>query len=211
MNFRFPGIDNGSLDVRELGEGVFSLFVQSDRWESTDTFAPFFESELKDRAGKSQLLIKNDQLELIYNEKTLLKSKADQSFGVSGQKWMFTFDYQEDLHFYGMGEKGNGFEKSGIKTKFWNTDVWADFPVSEVVRHQTDPMYLSVPYLLVKNGSSWFGILVDNPYPVFMATGAEETIAKQNSSDTTKVFCLGSTDGKPHLYFITGENPAEIT
>jgi len=211
MNFRFPGIDNGSFEVKDVGEGVFSLNIQSDKWERTDTFAPLIESGFNEQTGKSRLLIQNDQLELIYNEKTLLTTKTDRAFGVSGQKWMFMFDYSEDMHFYGMGEKGNGFEKSGIKTKFWNADVWADFPVSEVVNHQTDPMYLSIPYLLIKKGNHWFGMLVDNPYPVFMATGAEETIAKQNSSDTTKDFYLGSTEGKPHLYFITGDNPAEIT
>ena len=211
MNFRFPGADRKSFQIKVIGEGVFSLSVKDDKWQGTETFAPFFEETLKKNDKRSQLIEEQGTLRLIYKEKTLLETDRKRTFGVCGKKWMFTFDYSEDFYFYGMGEKGNGFEKSGIKTKFWNTDVWGDFPVSEVVNHFTDPMYLSVPYLLIRKGSAWFGILVDNPYPVLMATGSEETIAKQNNSDTTKEFYLGSTEGEPHLYFITGDNPAEIT
>jgi len=31
------------------------------------------------------------------------------------------------MQFYGMGEKMKGFELSGVQTKFWNTDIFADF------------------------------------------------------------------------------------
>ena len=211
MNFRFPGLDGGSYQIDVLGEGVISLSVEHERWTETGSYAPFFEKSFTLEDRKAELIEKDGRLDFIYNGNSLLRTKVDRTFGVSGSKWMFTFDYCDEMHFYGMGEKSNGFEKSGIKTKFWNTDVWGDFPVSEVVHHSTDPMYLSVPYLLIKKEDNWFGILVDNPYPVFMATGAEETIAKQNNSDTSKDFYLGSVNGKPHLYFITGDDPADVT
>ncbi|MBB6481613.1 TIM-barrel domain-containing protein [Spirochaeta isovalerica] len=211
MNFRFPGLEGGFFHIGEVGEGVFSLSVEESRWSETGSYAPFFEDSLGAGDNRTTLVEKNGEIEFSYDGQTLLRSKPQEGFGVCGKKWLFAFDYSDDLHFYGMGEKSNGFEKSGIKTKFWNTDVWSDFPVSEVIYNFTDPMYLSVPYLLVKNGDNWFGILVDNPYPVFMATGAEEMIAKQNQSDTTKDFYIGSTDGKPHIYFIAGKNPGDVT
>ena len=211
MNFRFPGQGSGFFRISSPGEGVFSLSVEGAQWDDTGAYAPFFENSFQGEDDRSIFREKEGSFELSFLGETLLKSKSGEDFGVCGRKWLFSFNYSEDLHFYGMGEKNNGFEKSGIKTKFWNTDVWSDFPVSEVMYNHTDPMYLSLPYLLVKKGKYWFGILVDNPYPVFMATGAEEMIAKQNQSDTTRDFYIGSTDGKPHLYFITGDTPGDIT
>ncbi len=110
-----------------------------------------------------------------------------------------------------MGEKNNGFEKSGVRTKFWNTDVWADFATDDIENGVTDPMYLSVPYLLVKSREYCLGILIDNPFPVFMYLGAKETVAQQQDAEGERDFYFGSTHGKPIIYFILGKTMDEVT
>ena len=69
-----------------------------------------------------------------------------------------------------MGEKSKGLELSNIRTKFWNTDVWADFDSNVFINGSPDPMYVSIPYLIVKKGNSYIGLLLDNPMATFMST-----------------------------------------
>ena len=116
------------------------------------------------------------------------------------------------MRFYGMGEKNGRLEKSLTRTVFWNTDAGADFPPHEVAQASFDPMYVAVPYLLVRLAEDYIGILVDNPYPVFMNTGASESIAKEMIGEAqTEDFFIGSTDGMPVLYLIHGRSAGEVT
>src|SRR2546423_4234258 len=98
----------------------------------------------------------------------ILRSSRD-GFGVSGEAWMFQFNVVANSRFYGMGEKNFGrLELSGIRTKFWNTDVWGDFHFAQWLDHPSDPPYLSIPYVIVKQGNTYVGLLVHSAYPVFM-------------------------------------------
>ncbi|MFN3167387.1 MAG: TIM-barrel domain-containing protein [Phycisphaeraceae bacterium] len=145
----------------------------------------------------------------------LLSSLPGRVFGVSGQAWMMQFSYDEAMRFYGMGEKSLGFELSNKHTKFWNTDVWADFDGNVFVHGSPDPMYLSVPYMVIKQGNRYAGVLVNNPDAVFMSTNPRVRIAEQADADEATEsdtrFFIGSPDGRPEVYFIVGPTLADLT
>ena len=130
-----------------------------------------------------------------------------------GSKWVVNFTPEPDLKFYGLGEKSQGFEKTGTRTKFWNTDGWADFHPAAKTEGVTDPMYISVPYVLVKAEHGWVGILVNNPFPVFMHLMPDDTIAGglHGALTPARRFCLGSSGGGPEIYLILGSSARDVT
>ena len=128
-----------------------------------------------------------------------------------GKAWLMQIEPTAGMQIYGMGEKNIGFERSGKRTKFWNTDVWADFAQDSIVNGVTDPMYVAVPYLVIKQENTYVGILINNPYAVFMSTDPEVRIANQQKAETTSNFYFGAPDGVPQVYFLIGPTLDEIT
>lgn len=146
--------------------------------------------------------------------KVLLATVPGAGIGVSGAASMFQFAVGKDARFFGMGEKTFGrLELSGRRAKFWNTDVWGDFHFAQWLDHPTDPPYASVPYLIVRTGGAYVGLLLDNPYPTFMETpgrpgGPEVFVEWQRTSPH---LILGSEGGEPTLWAIVGPTLPELT
>ena len=69
------------------------------------------------------------------------------------------------MNFYGLGEKQAPFERSGKAYTFYNIDVWADHPTEQVREGDYDPDYISIPYLIIKRGNTYIGLLLDTPFP----------------------------------------------
>ncbi len=134
-------------------------------------------------------------------------------FGVSGQASIFLFEIPEKTQFFGMGEKTFGtLELSGLRTKFWNTDVWGDFHAEHYGRNPTDPPYLSLPYLIAKAGDEYFGFLLHNPHPAFMETpGTDQSRAFNEWQETSSELILGSEGGEPNLWVLWGPSLRELT
>jgi alpha-glucosidase len=93
--------------------------------------------------------------------------------------------------FFGQGEKTTGLEKSGLRTKFWNSDVWADHAMHTIEHGQADPQYVSIPYLLMRHGDIWVGLLVDHPGAAFMDTGSNWFFFGKDDPERTCVFLAG--------------------
>jgi alpha-glucosidase len=112
-----------------------------------------------------------------------------------------------------MGEKMFGLELSGVKTKFWNTDAWADFSHHVIEKDRPDPYYVSVPYLIMKNGNYWVGLLLDNPEATFIRTNNHINIASQMDaiSQKNESIMLGSEGGQPRLIIMAAKSLAELT
>ena len=110
--------------------------------------------------------------------------------------------------FYGQGEKNNGFEKTGSFTKFWNTDVWGDFTPEQYRNGVTDPMYVSVPYLLIKRGNTYAGMLINDPYSVFMTLNAKLDWLPDGEKSG---IVIGASDGMPDIYIIPGPSLDDVT
>lgn len=149
------------------------------------------------------------ELTLAGREKPLLSIQV----GVSGRASMFVVDVPEGTRYYGMGEKNFGrLELSGLRSRFWNTDVWSDFSWTQWGENPTDPPYFTTPYIALRIGDEYVGLLLHNPAPTFMETpGTDETRVFVEWQRTAPNLILGSDDGEANLWVIYGPTLAEVT
>jgi len=207
--------------LSSLGEGVFRMEAASRLWKSTYSQASLDEKSFRrtrrktgapDESERARMSMAEDgSVTVIFDGEVRLQSAADRGIGLLGRKWIMVFDYAEDMHFYGLGEKYGALEKTGVRTRFWNTDVFSDFPKAAVYQTRVDPLYVSIPYLLVVRPGFAVGILVNNPFAVYMNIAAVEGVAQEAEGRRNRRFTLGAPDGRPSVYFIVGETPAEVT
>lgn len=145
--------------------------------------------------------------------RTLVETVPGEGFGVSGEASLFQFVVPPDAAYFGMGEKCFGkLELSGIRTKFWSTDVWSDFHWGQWGSHPVDPPYFSTPYLAVQSATGWIGFLLHNPGVTFMETpGNDQTRVFVEWQRTANNLILGSENGEPNLWVFHAPNLAELT
>lgn len=145
--------------------------------------------------------------------RTFLATLSGAAFGVCGKAWLFQFRQRPDMQFYGMGEKHTPFEKSDRSHRFWNSDVWADHGTSRAKDSVYDPDYLSVPYVIVKRGNTYAGILIDNPHASVISISPRLNIANQMmAAEHPEPFIyMGAEDGMPSLYILFGPSLHELT
>jgi alpha-glucosidase len=205
------GIEGASYHVEDHGDDIFCVSVSSPRWAGGFSLIGSLPST--GRSSCCTLLCSGEGgISIIGSDGRYLLTPWEQlPFGVQRTKWLWCFDLHSDMQFYGMGEKNIGFEKSGVRTKFWNTDIWADFTDQEIRDGSTDPMYLSAPVLLIHTGSSWLGMIVPSAYPVFMDTGARQLIeGLEEAVQEPDCFYLGASGSAPELYLFPGDDPMQI-
>jgi alpha-glucosidase len=203
-----------AVKIDDLGDEVFRLSVRHRQWGRNRSQAEL-EKQLGGEASRSSLEMDAKGVFRFRGPdgKTLLQTDPKAGFGVSGRAWLLKFNYSDTMRFYGMGEKSLGFELSHQRTKFWNTDLFADFHFQRIAWEQADPQYLSIPYLVIKQGRRFMGMLINNPYPVFMATNPNLRIADQSDADEKPddEFYAGAPDGCPEVYMIAGPTLADVT
>jgi alpha-glucosidase len=226
-NFRFAdayqsdayriGEESFALEAHSIADDVWRLRVRNARWQGDpgrsglETRAPVASAH-----HQARLEIGHDgaiALRAGALGRAFLASLSGAAFGVSGRAWMFQFRLRPDMQFYGMGEKSTPFEKSDRSHRFWNTDVWADHGTSRAKDSAYDPDYVSVPYVIVKRGNTYAGILMDNPYASVISISPRLNVANQMmaTSDDLPFFFLGSEDGAPSLYVLFGPTLPELT
>ena len=207
------GFTDLAAAVTDHGEDCFHLQLSGDRWSEREGLNVLTPPQHADASVSSVQIDEAGSLQLLNKEgATLLESGPMGSIGIAGSRWLVEFAYDESYCFYGMGEKTGPLEKTGKGTKFWNTDVFADFTWDQCETAQTDPMYVSIPYLIIRTGHGWVGVLVDSPYPSFCSAGGEiGSIANQQSVHSNKRLYLGAEGGLPSLWIITAENLSCLT
>lgn len=182
------------------------------RWDATDSDAVL--TPPTDAAPGHAALSFDDNatLTLTHRGAPLLRGKPGSTFGVCGEAWMFEFEYDPAMRFYGFGEKTGPLEKTGKRTKFWNTDVFADFDRAQINEARTDPMYVSIPWIVIRTPDGWVGILIDNPHVPFVSAGGRiGSIANQKDIATRTRLYLGADGGAPDLWFLTADDLATLT
>ncbi|HVU36226.1 MAG TPA: TIM-barrel domain-containing protein [Opitutaceae bacterium] len=144
--------------------------------------------------------------------RTVLSGVPGATFGRNGDAWLVQFRLEPRMQFYGLGEHSRAFEKSGQRVKFWNTDLIADFAWDEVRLGHPNPMYVDVPWVIVKRGNFFLGLLVHHPGAVFMDLGSNFVWDESNRTDRDRrSFYVGAPDGEPELYLIVGPTLAGLT
>jgi hypothetical protein len=116
----------------------------------------------------------------------LLAGKPGAMLGLSGSAWLLQFEYDPRMKFYGFGEHCRGFEKTGQRAKFWNTDVWGDYPLREVFEGEPESLYVSIPWMIVRSGDAYAGILVRHPGAVFFDAASNFVWDGKNRDDADR-------------------------
>jgi alpha-glucosidase len=197
---RVRSMAGGIHHVEILGEG---LWAEDLRLVTLNAPAPEASKRFRLR-GALELHLKGAK------GKPLLQSAPGMAFGVMGPAWAMCFVYSKEQRFYGLGEKTFGrLEAGNRKTKFWNTDALSDFHFKQLESSPTDPSYVSVPYLIVRRGMEFAGILVENLCAPFIDTGCDPTF-QQDREDLRRIV-IGAEDGRPSVWFIEGPTLAELT
>lgn len=203
-----------TLKVRTYQDGITRITASSPLWPKNLSMAGL-QPPAPDRNAGAIKLSRPFGFSIRGSGKTpFLTSPAGLSFGVCGKRSMFVFEQTDDMQFYGMGEKMRGLELSGIQTKFWNTDVFGDFNWKEIETERPDPMYVSIPYVIIKRGNEYAGLLLDNPHATFITTsrGAEIGGGQMKLEEQQRKFItIGAENGMPDLYIITGPSLAALT
>ncbi|MDB5106843.1 MAG: Alpha-glucosidase [Fibrobacteres bacterium] len=211
--------DSYAVEATAVGDDVYRIRIRNERlWPIDHSRAGLTPAEepagLKGRSTHLEIA-RDGSLSLKAGAlgRTFLGSLAGGSFGVSGKAWMFQFRQRPDMQFYGMGEKSTPFEKSERSHRFWNTDVWADHGTSRVRDQNYDPDYISVPYVIIKRGNTYAGILMDNPHASVISISPRLNVANQMMamSHDAPFFFLGAEDGPPALYILFGPSLAQLT
>ncbi len=99
----------------------------------------------------------------------------------------------EDEHYFGLGDKGGGFDRRNQAFTMWNTDAYS-------WQESTDPLYKSIPFFLALRHGRSYGIFLDNPYRTFFDFG-------KRARDQ---YSLGADGGELNYYFIYGPDPKEV-
>lgn len=201
------------LAVTPLGGDVHRVTVTHPRWRSAGSQAELAASI----AGESshRIVLADDGALTVVEQATgriILRGAAGGTFGTCGQAWMFQFHHDPRMEFYGLGEHSQGLEKSGQRMKCWNTDLFGDFPLDEVRHGRPNPMYAAMPWLIVKQGNHYLGLLVNHPGAVFIDLASNFVWDKRQEDNGARAsFYLGAPDGQPELHLIIGPTLAELT
>jgi len=227
------------LNLKSCVGDIYHLQITGQGWAINESGAGLKSPRKASGQSETQLTFAKDgSLHLVDKQgKTLLRSLPGRTFGQCGEASVFEFVRHANDQFYGLGEKWSGFEHSGKTTKFWNTDVWGDFNPDAYIhgRPAPDPAYVSIPYLIIKRGNSYLGLLMDNPGATFISTGFKTSIANQmevapggeifaetiieateespseEAGHPQGLIHLGAETGQPNLYLIYGPSLPELT
>jgi alpha-glucosidase len=230
-NYRSSPLSGGPVESSwyRRDDSILALTISDGRWDSHDGLLDF---RPEGREGYRMLepavlpespdpealpgifpaIDEEGNLVISWNGEKLLQFE---DFGLSGQEgrsWILNFRYTPDYRFFGLGEKNGPPEHSGRQTTFWNTDVMGDFPWQWIETGHPDPLYISIPYVLVKCGDNgWLGVFLDSMYRSYMSLGANPHIELLENLGLDPQFWIAAEDGNPRLHFIAGDRPADVT
>ncbi|MBS1715321.1 MAG: hypothetical protein JST30_13395 [Armatimonadetes bacterium] len=201
------------LRVRSYENGHFRMFADDPHVWRTGLTLSGLEAPSPAAAGRVEIGKPFDLTLLDDDGRPVVATVPGQGFGVSGQASLFQFEVPPDSLYFGMGEKWFGrLELSGVRTKFWNTDVWSDFHWGQWSEHAADPPYFSTPYLAVRTSAGWTGFLLDDPGVTFMETpGKDATRVFVEWQRTSNKLILGSENGRPDLWILHDKTLAGLT
>jgi len=94
--------------------------------------------------------------------------------------------------YFGLGDKTGTFDRREQAYTLWNTDV--------APQESIDPLYKSIPFFLAINGTSSYGIFLDNTWRTWFDFG-------KRARDT---YAFGAEGGPLDYYFIYGPTPKQV-
>ena len=112
----------------------------------------------------------------------------------SGEMLTIVKKMEEDMFFYGLGEKTGHLNKKGYHYKMWNTDD----PSPHVESYEA--LYKSIPFFIAMKEKKAFGIFFDNTFETHFDMGKENL----------DYYYFSAVDGNLDYYFIYGPSIKEV-
>jgi alpha-glucosidase len=129
---------------------------------------------------------------------SLDEDDPDLGTAVAGTRVKVWKRLREDEHVYGVGEKMGRLDKRGQGLGGYAYTMWnSDTPGYD---SGTDPIYVSVPFLMVLRNGRAHGIFLDNTFRSSIDVGHE----------TQELLALGVPGGELDYYFIDGPSPKQV-
>lgn len=215
----FPPVE---LSLRREGPGLFRLRGESARWSGGSGSLAGLDGGRSAAVGGPEAVaceLKPDGgVDLSLGGTPLLSGAG---FGLAGASWLLRFEPPADTRYYGLGGKNLGFELSGKRALFWNTDLFAEFDWAEIAESRADPLYASFPVLIGRKAADatadpgsaaplWWAVVMDAPWPGFVNLGAGEGIFAAGSTPWKPWLYLGARGGAPDLWLLADDDPARL-
>lgn len=238
LNYEPAALSDGPVQSSwyRRDENILALTITDSRWDSHDGFLDFRPEgregyrmlepgQISEQDNGENADVGHDpapgifptvdaegNILISWNGEKLLQTEGFALGGPGKLAWILNFRYTEDYRFYGLGEKNGTLEHSGRQTQFWNVDVMGDYPGEWIDRGHPDPLYISIPYVLIKCGENgWLGVFLDSMYRSFMSLGANPHIELLENLGLEPQFFIAADNGNPRFHFIAGDNPAAVT
>jgi alpha-glucosidase len=142
---------------------------------------------------------------------TVMESRPSRAFGTCGQTWLLNLAPREGDRHYGLGEQWMPMERSKRMVRVFNADVWADHPFPAIEKGTVSPLYMAMPYVIIKRGETFIGVFIDSPHYGFIATNPTYHFTRDPAQPPEENLFLGCDDGKPIVYLLVGPTLAALT
>lgn len=123
--------------------------------------------EVAVRAGAAELQVSRRTLAFVVRDRGQVVAEAPGAvaWNADGVGGRIAFALQPGEHAYGLGDKVQGLDRRGRTFDLWNYDAfgWRGF---------TDPLYKSIPFLVLLGQGSARGLFVDTPARAHLDVGA---------------------------------------
>ena len=129
-----------------------------------------------------------------YGDYMLAEAEGQTFSGEVDYKVYVSKKMEEDMYFYGFGEKSGHLNKKGYHYVNWNTDN--PKPHGETF----DRLYKSIPFLIGLNKGNSFGIFFDNHFETHFDMGR----------DNSEYYYFAGVDGNLDYYFIYGPSVKNV-
>ncbi|MBL8048688.1 MAG: hypothetical protein JNJ45_08400 [Chthonomonas sp.] len=204
------GATRVNVAIEEFGPDTFRLTAARNDDSAEKNLVPLVAAGGSSQHQVSLTVDASGHLELKAGKTSLLKSVPGKGFGVCAAASIFCFEYHKSDQYFGLGEKAfDRLEVSQMRTKFWNTDALGDFPYGQWKEGPADPYYVSIPYVILRRGDHWIGLLLHNPCAAFIDTGSDPSFF--GNQDENRMLTLGAEEGLPLLYVLVAKSLAELT
>lgn len=212
VNFDFADSAQ-SKNFSNLGNGIFRLRISfgKDNPRTFEWNENAFRTNESSKKLSTRVKFSKGKLKILSDSgKLFLKSASEGFFGTCGNLWLMRFESDPEFHFYGLGERSGKFDRKGTRAQMWNVDAWGAHGTVKCRDDEPDPLYANIPFLLIRKKEETAGIFVNDAGRVFFSLSPDMRLHPSQEPVKGSSLYLGSTSGPADVFFIVGNDAADV-